>query len=124
MRRQHRERPPLRLAHLNLPARDPEALARWYADRFGLEARGAFVVGPGTLLAFESGDPLLADGSAHFGFEVQSARDVAIWAQRFGSALEEAPRAASTRVRDPEGNGIEIYWEPEGSPPAGGTGIC
>jgi predicted enzyme related to lactoylglutathione lyase len=122
MRRQHRERPPLRLAHLNLPARDPEALARWYADTFGLEARGAFVVGPGTLLAFERGDPLLAGGNAHFGFEVQSARDVAIWAQRFGSALDEAPRSASTRVRDPEGNGIEIYWEPEGTLPAGGAG--
>jgi 2-hydroxychromene-2-carboxylate isomerase/predicted enzyme related to lactoylglutathione lyase len=123
MRRQHRERPPLRLAHLNLPARDPEALARWYADTFGLEARGAFVIGPGTLLAFERGDPLLAGGNAHFGFEVPSARDVAIWAQRFGSALDAAPRSASTRVRDPEGNGIEIYWEPDGPLPAAGSGI-
>ena len=87
-----------------------------------MEARGAFVVGPGTLLAFERGDTLLAGGNAHFGFEVQSARDVAVWAQRFGSALDDAPRAASTRVCDPEGNEIEIYWEPDGPLPAGGTG--
>jgi catechol-2,3-dioxygenase len=122
MRRQHRERAPLRLAHLNLPARDPEALARWYANTFGLEARGAFVIGPGTLLAFERGDPLLAGSNAHFGFEVQSARDVAIWAQRFGSLIDEATRAASTRVCDPEGNGIEIYWDPDGPLPTDGTG--
>jgi hypothetical protein len=114
MRRQHKERPPLRLAHVNLPARDPVALAKWYADTFALEARGAFVVGPGTLLAFEPGEPLLDRDNAHIGFEVQSRQEVAAWARRFGSEVEEAPRAASTRVCDLEGNGIEIYWEPDG----------
>jgi 2-hydroxychromene-2-carboxylate isomerase len=114
MRRQHKERPPLRLAHVNLPARDPIGLARWYADTFALEARGAFVVGPGTLLAFEAGEPLLDRANAHIGFEVQSRQEVAAWARRFGTALAEEPRAASTRVRDLEGNGIEIYWEPDG----------
>jgi len=29
----------------------------------------------------------------------------------------------STRVRDPEGNGIEIYWEPDGPLSARGAGI-
>ncbi|RIL04499.1 MAG: hypothetical protein DCC71_13830 [Proteobacteria bacterium] len=114
MRRPHRERPPLRLAHVNLPARDPAALARWYAATFSLEARGAFVVGPGTLLAFEPGDPLAAHANLHVGFEVPSRQDVAIWAQRLGTPLEEQPRYAATRTRDPEGNAIEIYWEPDG----------
>jgi 2-hydroxychromene-2-carboxylate isomerase len=114
MRRQHRERPPLRLAHVNLPARDPVAIAAWYAKTFALEARGAVVVGPGTLLAFQAGQPLFDRGNAHIGFEVTSRDEVAAWARRFGTAIEEGPRAASTRVRDPEGNGIEIYWEPDG----------
>ena len=114
MRRQHKERPPLRLAHVNLPARDPVGLAKWYADTFALEARGAFVVGPGTLLAFDAGEPLLDRADAHIGFEVQSHQEVAAWARRFGTAIETGPRSASTRVRDPDGNGIEIYWEPDG----------
>lgn len=114
MRRPHRERPPLRLAHVNLPARDPEALARWYAATFQLEARGAFVVGPGTLLAFEPGEPAAAHANLHVGFEVLSPQEVAIWAQRFGTPVEREPRYAATRTRDPEGNAIEIYWEPDG----------
>lgn len=114
MRRQHRERPPIRLAHVNLPARDPEALARWYASTFAMEARGPFVVGPGTLLAFEPGEPALGHGNVHVGFEVRSREEVGIWAERFASALDLEPRAAYTRVRDPEGNAIEIYWEPDG----------
>lgn len=114
MRRQHKERPPLRLAHVNLPARDPIALANWYAKTFALEARGAFVIGPGTLLAFESGEPLLDCGKSHIGFEVPSRQEVAAWARRFGAELEEESRAAYTRLRDPEGNAIEIYWEPDG----------
>jgi catechol 2,3-dioxygenase-like lactoylglutathione lyase family enzyme len=28
----------MRLEHLNLPARDPEGLARWYAETFGMQA--------------------------------------------------------------------------------------
>lgn len=28
------------LDHLNVPARDPEGLARWYAQTFGLQADG------------------------------------------------------------------------------------
>lgn len=119
MRRAHRERPPLRLAHVNLPAREPEALARWYAETFGLEQRGAFALGPGTLLAFERGEPIGARGNTHVGFELTSRADVEAWARRLGTPLEADSRYAATRTRDPEGNGIELYWEPDG--PVGGT---
>jgi 2-hydroxychromene-2-carboxylate isomerase/catechol 2,3-dioxygenase-like lactoylglutathione lyase family enzyme len=114
MRPQHRDRPPLRLAHVNLPARDPEAQARWYADTFGFEARGAFAYGPAGLLAFEKGEPLAAHANFHVGFEVLSKDQVVLWGRRFGVSVEEEDGYAAVRVADPEGNGIEIYWEPGG----------
>ena len=30
----------LQLNHVNIPARDPEGLVRWYAETFGLRAEG------------------------------------------------------------------------------------
>jgi len=33
----------LKLDHLNMPARDPEGLARWYEQTFGLKADGGFM---------------------------------------------------------------------------------
>ena len=119
MRAPHRARPALRLAHVNLAARDPEALARWYADTFGFEARGPFAYGAMGLLSFERGEPIRTHESFHIGFEVPTRTEVEGWARRFGTALEEEPRYAATRTRDPEGNAIEIYWEPDG--PASGT---
>ena len=47
MRAPHRERPPLRLAHVNLPARDPRALAKWYADTFASKRAAPSWWGPG-----------------------------------------------------------------------------
>ena len=120
MRRQHRERRALRLSHVNLPARDPDAQVRWYAERLGLEARAHFALGPGTLIAFEPGEPTEPRGSAHIGFEVASAEEVAAWAARLGTPVESEVGSASTKLRDPEGNQIEIYWEP-GGPGAGST---
>ena len=83
MRPEHRERPPRRLAHVNLAARDPEALARWYAETFGLEARGAFAYGPAGLLAFEPGSPLAGHANLHVGFEVPTKELVATWGATF-----------------------------------------
>jgi 2-hydroxychromene-2-carboxylate isomerase len=114
MRAPHRARPALRLAHVNLAARDPETLARWYADTFGFEARGAFAWGPMGLLSFEPGDPSHAHPNFHVGFEVQTREEVAGWARRFDAEVETEPGYAAIRVRDPEGNAIEIYWEPNG----------
>ena len=72
------------------------------------------MVGPGTLIAFEPGAPLAAHANAHIGFEVPTRDLVAGLGATLRAPLEEAPRSASTRVRDPEGNAIEIYWEPDG----------
>ena len=121
MRRQHRERRALRLSHVNLPARDPDALVRWYAEHLGLEARAHFVRGPGTLIAFEPGKPIGPRGNAHIGFEVTSAEEVAAWASRLGAPVDSEVGSASTKLRDPEGNQIEIYWEPGGPAPVGST---
>jgi catechol 2,3-dioxygenase-like lactoylglutathione lyase family enzyme len=107
---------PLSLSHLNLPARDPEALARWYESTFGFERRNTFVLGPGTLLAFEKGDPL--GGNVHFGFGVASATEVVKWAARLGVMPVREEDFASLKKADPEGNVIEIYWEPYGPSPS------
>jgi len=73
---------PLSLSHLNLPAREPEALARWYESIFGFERRGSFLLGPRTLLAFEQGEPLHNCGNMHFGFEVESEAELLMWARK------------------------------------------
>ncbi|HYC10528.1 MAG TPA: VOC family protein [Steroidobacteraceae bacterium] len=104
----------LRLSHLNLPASDPENLAAWYAKHLGFERRGAFLLAPGTLIAFEAGVPLGARGNTHFGFQVDDIDTVYRWAEHFGTNIESEPGYAATRVHDPEGNCFEIYWEPNG----------
>jgi GNAT superfamily N-acetyltransferase len=106
-----------RLAHLNLPARDPKALARWYGERFGLEVDGGFAFGPGTWLAFEHGEPLALPGSTHFGFEAGSRAEVVRLAERFGCEPELEDDYAGFKARDPEGNGFEVYFEARGAEP-------
>lgn len=103
----------LQLAHLNLPARDPEALACWYEAELGMERRGAFLLTAGTLLVFEAGEPIGQRGNAHFGFRTDSAESVSRYAMHFGTPVEREPGFASTKVRDPHGNCFEIYWEPD-----------
>ena len=110
---------PLGLSHLNLPAREPEALARWYESVFAFERRGAFLLGPRTLIAFEQGEPLGNRGNTHFGFEVRSEAELLIWANKLGAIPTVAGGYAGFKVEDPEGNVIEIYWEPNGPAPFG-----
>lgn len=102
----------LKLRHIHLPARDPEGLARWYADTFGLEQRDNFVIGAEALLVFAHGEPL-ANDLVHFGFHVDDRQDVEAWAGRFGAAgrIQRVPGYAGFKLRDPEGNCIEIYWD-------------
>lgn len=122
MRARHREAPPLRLARLRLPARDPEGLARWYADALGLEARGAIARGPAGTLVFEpaeGGD--VARQGAGLGFEVRSREEVAGWARRFAVDPEQDERRALIRLTDPEGHAIEIAWERADDPARGGA---
>jgi catechol-2,3-dioxygenase len=102
----------LKLRHIHLPAREPETLARWYADSFGLEQRGNFVIGPETLLVFAPGTPIGND-QVHFGFHVESPEEVERWAARFNAQghMDSKTDYAGFKLRDPEGNLIEIYWD-------------
>lgn len=97
------------LEHLNMPARDPEALARWYAQRFGLQADGHRVRGPGVLIAFQAGEPVNRASELHVGFRVPSMAVLTEWAEKFGAQVSTGSEFASFRALDPEGNCIELY---------------
>lgn len=111
MREPHRARPPLRLSATTVIARDPEALARWYSDTFMLTRDGTCVAGPGTWIEFERADSEHATTRWRIGFEVPSRDEVVIWARRFDTTVDDDSRRVATRVRDPEGNTIEIHCE-------------
>jgi catechol 2,3-dioxygenase-like lactoylglutathione lyase family enzyme len=104
--------PPLWLDHVNLPARDPEVLAQWYADRLGMERRGGAVMGPGVSIFFKKGAPLAVGDAFHFGLRVETKSAVEAWAEQLGVpiAFDEDDFFAA-RVTDPEGNTFEVYWD-------------
>jgi catechol-2,3-dioxygenase len=95
--------------HLNLPARDPEGLARWYAQTFGLQADAHRVRGPGLLIAFQPGEPVNRAPELHVGFRVPSVAALTEWANRFGATVKVGSEFTSFQTSDPEGNCVEIY---------------
>jgi len=97
-----------RLDHVNMPARDPESLARWYAQTFGLQADRHRVSGPGVLIAFQSGEPVHR-AELHVGFRVPSKAVLAQWAQKLGAEIANGAEFCTFRTVDPEGNCVEIY---------------
>lgn len=101
------------LDHLNLPARDPEGLARWYAQTFGMQADAHRVRAPGVLISFQRGEPLGRAPEIHAGFRVASLATVKEWAGRFGATLKAGEEFTSFQTHDPEGNCIEIYCRSE-----------
>ncbi|HZP93918.1 MAG TPA: VOC family protein [Burkholderiales bacterium] len=101
--------PGFRLDHLNLPARDPEGLARWYARTFGLQADGHRVRGPGLLIAFQAGEPVRRAPELHIGFRVADMNSLNQWARKFGAQVMTGSEFASFRTFDPEDNCVEIY---------------
>lgn len=103
----------LQLQHLNLPARDPQALARWYADTLGLQADDNKARGPGVLLAFQPGEPIGRAPEIHVGFLVPSLAALQQWAQRLGGNIRTGPEFTAFQVRDPEGNCVELYCRSE-----------
>lgn len=103
--------PLIRLDHVNLPALKPEWLAEWYADLFGLQAKDGFVIGPGTLLVFEKGEPPEYHGNTHLGFRARSRDQVESWAEKLEATLEEADNYCGFKAQDPEGNVFEVYFE-------------
>lgn len=99
------------LNHLNLPARDPEGLARWYARTFGLRAEGNKVRGPGVLLVFQPGTPIDRAPELHLGFQVPDNQKLAEWSARLGVPVSARPGAEFNTLQfsDPEGNRLEVY---------------
>jgi catechol 2,3-dioxygenase-like lactoylglutathione lyase family enzyme len=98
----------LRLDHVNMPARDPVTLAKWYAKSFGLRADEHRVRGPGVLLVFQRGEPI-RDPELHLGLRVPSNSALQEWAQRFGAQITPGSEFNTFRTFDPEGNCLEIY---------------
>jgi len=97
------------LDHLNIPARDPEGLARWYADTFGLRADAHRVRGPGVLIAFQAGEPVGRAPELHMGFRVSSMQALEQWAGKFGKPIKKGEEFNSFQIFDPEENCLEIY---------------
>ena len=102
------------LEHLNIPARDPEGLARWYADTFNLRAEGHLVRGSGVLIAFQVGEPINRASELHIGFRVPSMASLTEWASKFGAQITTGKEFASFRTSDPDGNCLEIYCKASG----------
>ena len=103
----------IRLDHINIPARDPERLAQWYADHFKLEAAGRRVSGPGMLIVFQQGEPVNRAPDLHIGLRVPSMSALEQWAEHFGAQPASGAEFNSFRTSDPEGNCIEIYCKAE-----------
>jgi predicted enzyme related to lactoylglutathione lyase len=102
------------LEHLNIPARDLEGLARWYADTFHLRAEGHLVRGSGVLIAFQAGEPINRAPDLHIGFRVPSLAALTEWANKFGAQITTGKEFASFRISDPDGNCLELYCKASG----------
>jgi catechol 2,3-dioxygenase-like lactoylglutathione lyase family enzyme len=106
------------LNHLNLPARDPAALGQWYVDTLGFQRDGRFLWSGGTLLVFIEGDPVDGD-VVHFGFRVASMDDLVAWVRALRARgvevgeIEGDSTYSTVFVRDPEGNRLEIFFQPD-----------
>ena len=101
--------PDLQLEHLNIPAKDPVGLAKWYAQTFGLKAEKHLARGPGVLIAFQQGEPLNRADDVHVGFRVPSMGELNEWAKKFDAEPNAGPEFTAFRVLDPEGNCVELY---------------
>ena len=112
----------MKLAHVNLRVRDPEASAafyrrvllpgaitHWLGESLHLRSEGVD-------LAFQAGEPVVAPG-VHHGFLADSATCVDAVAEtlrREGIALDDdcsEQALRSIKFQDPDGYECEVYWE-------------
>ena len=106
------------LNHLNLPARDPSGLSQWYVDKLGFERSGRFLWSGGTLLVFIEGEPVDGD-VVHFGFRVPTMDDLLWWVRTLGDRGVDVGEIGGDEsystvfIRDPEGNRLEIFFQPD-----------
>jgi catechol-2,3-dioxygenase len=98
-----------RLEHINIPARDPEGLARWYADTFGLRHDGNKARSDAVLIVFQHGEPVQRSPELHFGLRLGSNEELAQWARKFDAKVTQGPEYNAFRAFDPEGNCVELY---------------
>ena len=122
------------LNHVNLVVSDPERSATFYERAFGMERlwkEGDFVflLCGDTDLALVGGTPTV-HRRFHIGFRVETRSDVDAWRahlERLGVGIDGPTRDHGAyytfTCRDPDGYGIEVYWEemPRGrsGPPQG-----
>lgn len=100
----------LTLDHVQMPARDPDGLAAWYAQTFGLRAQNNRVYGADFLIVFLPGAPVQRSPELHFGLNVGNMKALTAWADKLDSPLISGKTEyASVHVHDPEGNGVELY---------------
>lgn len=108
---------PLQLNHLNLPAADPAALREWYVATLGFTARGRFLWSSGSLLVFVDGAPLREE-RMHLGFRVSSISALREWVETLRARgvdpgeIEGDENYSTVFFHDPEGNRIELFYEP------------
>jgi catechol 2,3-dioxygenase-like lactoylglutathione lyase family enzyme len=109
--------PPLTLNHVSFPARDPEALRRWYVDVLGFVRRGDYLWSGATMLHIVFGARLGPEACWHFGFRVDDRAALDAWTahlREHGVEVDD-PEVdgdyATIYVEDPEGNTFEIYVE-------------
>lgn len=96
---QNPDTPKIRLDHINMPARKPAWLAEWYAEQFGFQAKGGFVIGEGALLVFETGEPLDYRGGTHFGFRCDSFSRCALGRQSSMRTLKKTQTTVALEQR-------------------------
>ena len=100
----------LTLDHVQMPARDPNMLASWYGRTFGLRVQDNRVYGSDFLLVFQPGEPVLRAPELHFGLNVGNIEALKEWADKLGTQMITGrTEYAAVHVRDPEGNGVELY---------------
>jgi len=99
---------------VGIPSRNPEVLAKWYGDQFGLMVEGVFAYGDGWLIACEPGAPLV-EMPAHFGFMLNNRNEVDEWKIYFEDRnikVDSQRGGNSLFIDDPEGNSFEIFFDP------------
>jgi len=116
----------MRINHIHLRVRDPERSARFWTEAFELQrARRRRLQGVLFLrddadldLALAPGEPF-ADPHFHLGFRLDAPERVRRVHDRLSrdgaeitQPLTDEPDMIWFRCRDPDGYGIEVYWEP------------
>ena len=123
------------LNHVNLVASDPEASAVFYESVFGMErswkeGEFVFLTCGDTDLALARGEPN-AHRRFHIGFRVDSREEVEAWHSKIVEANIEVSHGPADyddyltfTCRDPDGYGIEIYYESGARGRAGDIGTA